>query len=267
MPEDQIFSGNESPVRKAEFGLGGILLGIVFVAVALLVLNYFNLINIPFNLPEQTAKINVKQNVQTTKDLTTKELVDIEKDIKPEIMQQLKLSVKEGSVVNMKHFTVRDPENNKKTIEFYLIKTKNATFSSSFVVRQINTEVVTKELRFFAFPWQKPDFNTRLYVFASEEPHVITNELMHFQLEGEFIKTASDKDINTYTKRVIPILKNILANNLDSEERLKFSNQIIEFLKTSSRLSIYDEDKSVIEFIKKRSQNESRAIDKIIDNL
>lgn len=52
--EEPILNTNETPLKKAEFGLGGVILGLVFVVVVLLIFNYLNLINLPFNLPQKT---------------------------------------------------------------------------------------------------------------------------------------------------------------------------------------------------------------------
>ncbi|OGH05252.1 MAG: hypothetical protein A2W22_01370 [Candidatus Levybacteria bacterium RBG_16_35_11] len=65
MPEEQAISTPESPVKQAEFGFGGILIGIIFVTVIILILNYFNIVKLPFNLPHQ----QIQRQVQT---ITTK---------------------------------------------------------------------------------------------------------------------------------------------------------------------------------------------------
>lgn len=60
MPEEQVISTPESPVKKAELGFVGILIGIVTVAFFLFTLNYFNIINLPANLPHR--QMQQKQN-------------------------------------------------------------------------------------------------------------------------------------------------------------------------------------------------------------
>ncbi len=47
MPEDQDLSTVETPIKKIEFGFGGIFLGLAFVVVAMLALNYFRIISLP----------------------------------------------------------------------------------------------------------------------------------------------------------------------------------------------------------------------------
>ncbi len=63
MSEDINQSVNENPLKKAEFGLGGIILGLLFVAVVLLMFNYLNLISLPFSFLKQTKTV---QDVITT---------------------------------------------------------------------------------------------------------------------------------------------------------------------------------------------------------
>jgi hypothetical protein len=61
--EQAVSKDKESIVKKAEFGFGGILLGLIVIALALFCLNYFNVISLPFNFPFQTVKQQVKTSI------------------------------------------------------------------------------------------------------------------------------------------------------------------------------------------------------------
>jgi len=57
MPEDQAFESPKSIARRAEFGFGGILVGIVVLTLIFVVLNYFNLIRLPFGFFQKTGEM------------------------------------------------------------------------------------------------------------------------------------------------------------------------------------------------------------------
>ena len=69
MPEEQMNGSSESSVKKAEFGFGGILIGVAFVAALLFTLNYFNIINLPVNLPQKQMRQQQTQAPQSQSDL------------------------------------------------------------------------------------------------------------------------------------------------------------------------------------------------------
>lgn len=61
--QNNVGTSKNNSVKNVEFGIGGILLGLVFVATVLFTLNYFNILNLPFNLPHQ--KIISRQPAST----------------------------------------------------------------------------------------------------------------------------------------------------------------------------------------------------------
>jgi hypothetical protein len=265
MPEKKVLETSETPVKKLEFGFAGIILGIAFIAVILLVLNYFNLINLPFNSPKQAVKIT---NNPTTDSSKTKELVEIDANIKPEILKQLDQGIGESKITSAKHIIAKD-QTTDKTIGFYIVKAQTASGEARFIARDSSPKNMVKELRFEFFPTQKPG-DVRVHAFPSEQAYVLGDGLMDFRVQVENTKIVSGTDnIDIYQKEVLPVLRKVLGNDYDTEQqRLNFSNQVTEFLKTSYSLNIYDENRNkIIEFIRNRSQNENEAIDKIIDNL
>lgn len=261
MPDDQVFENKKSFIKNTEFALVGVLVGLLFLVVLLLSLNYLHLINLPFSLPKQT----IEEANESTVTNTNKELVEVETIIKPEIAKKLQSGIATANIKSIKYFTIRDPENIKNDINFYLIQT-NALANPTYLVREMHMKATTPlatKLRYTFFPVKKNPGDITMRVYDSDKPNVIKEGLIDFKIQ--VVETA---DENALKEVVIPTLKSILEDSLDpEEERLTFSNQIVNFLKTSYQLSIYDEENKAIEFIRDRSQQENKAIDKIIDNL
>jgi len=71
MDGEQRILSSESPVKKAEFGIGGILLGLVFIAIVLFALDYFKIISFSSLISKKTENLPIS-TIGTTKELTSK---------------------------------------------------------------------------------------------------------------------------------------------------------------------------------------------------